>query len=152
MDSEKPLISLKFLKYSILFSFVLGGRVAGWSLKWSKLVKIGQFCRRGILSPRAECLRVWLSPGHIVSGHIVFNNMGVCQEHPKVHLGLLKGGPKNLTKMATNVLEGCDMIHLKGEVHSSVWSTKTFLYDIREKRFKEIKMGYRITKVLNITI
>ena len=46
--------------------------------------------------------------------------------------------------------EGRDMIHLKGEIHSSVWSTKTFLYDIREPRYREIKMGYQITKVLDI--
>ena len=46
--------------------------------------------------------------------------------------------------------EGWDIIHLKGEIHSSVWSTKTFLYDIREPRYKQIKMGYPITKVLDI--
>ena len=34
--------------------------------------------------------------------------------------------------------------------HDSVWSTKTFLYDIREARYKNIKMGYQITKVLYI--
>ena len=63
----------------------------------------------------------------------------------------IKGWPKkNLTKMATNVPEGWDIIHLKGEVHSSVWSTKTLLYDVREPRYKEIKMGYQITKVLDI--
>ena len=52
--------------------------------------------------------------------------------------------------LATNVPEGWEIIHLKGEVHCSVWSTKTFLYDIREPRYKEIKMGYQITKVLDI--
>ena len=66
---------------------------------------------------------------------------------------------KNLTKLAPqiclisltkNILEGWDIIHLKGEIHSFVWSTKTFLYDIREPRYKQIKMGYRISKCLNI--
>ena len=31
--------------------------------------------------------------------------------------------------------------HLKDEICSSVWSTKTFLYDIREPKYKQIKMG-----------
>ena len=55
-----------------------------------------------------------------------------------------------VTFLATNMQEGWDIIHLKGEVHSSVWSTKTFLYDIRKLRYKQIKMGYQITKVLDI--
>ena len=38
----------------------------------------------------------------------------------------------------------------KGGIHSFVWSTQTFLYDIREPRYKEIKMGYQITKCLKI--
>ena len=33
---------------------------------------------------------------------------------------------------------------------SFVWSTKTFLYDIRKPRYKQIKMGYKISKCLNI--
>ena len=41
------------------------------------------------------------------------------------------------------------MIHLEGEVHSSVWSTKTFPYDKREPRYKQIKMGYQISKILD---
>ena len=39
---------------------------------------------------------------------------------------------------------------LKGEIHSSVWSTKTFLHDIRELRYKQIKIGYQISKILDI--
>ena len=38
----------------------------------------------------------------------------------------------------------------KGGIHSFVWSTKTFLYDIREPRYKQIKMGYQISKCLDI--
>ena len=30
------------------------------------------------------------------------------------------------------------------------WSTKTFLYDIWEPRYKQIKMGYQMSKCLNI--
>ena len=37
--------------------------------------------------------------------------------------------------LATNMLEGWDIIHCKGGIHSFVWSTKTFLYDIREPRY-----------------
>ena len=37
-----------------------------------------------------------------------------------------------------------------GGIPSFVWSTKTFLYDIREPRYKQIKMGYQNSKCLNI--
>ena len=46
-----------------------------------------------------------------------------------------------LTSLATNMLDGWDIILSKGEIHSSVGSTKTFPYDIRELRYKQIKMG-----------
>ena len=55
-----------------------------------------------------------------------------------------------LISLATNMLEGWDIIHWKGGIHSFVWSTKTFLYDIWEPRYKQIKMGYQISKCLNI--
>ena len=41
-----------------------------------------------------------------------------------------------LISLATNMLEGLDIIHWKGGIHSFVWSTKTFLYDILEPRYK----------------
>ena len=41
-----------------------------------------------------------------------------------------------LISLATNMLEGWDMIKWKGGIHSFVWSTKTFLYDLREPRYK----------------
>ena len=50
-----------------------------------------------------------------------------------------------LISLATNR----DIIYWKGGIHSFVWSTKTFLYDIREPRYKQIKMGYHISKCLN---
>ena len=42
--------------------------------------------------------------------------------------------------LATNMLKGLDLFYLKCEIHSSVCScsTKTFLYDIRELRNKQI--------------
>ena len=46
-----------------------------------------------------------------------------------------------LISPATNMIDDWDIIHLKSEIHSYVWSTKTFLYDIRELRYKQIKMG-----------
>ena len=52
--------------------------------------------------------------------------------------------------LATNILEGSDIINLKGGIHSSVWSTKTFFYDAREPRYKQIKMGYQISKISDI--
>ena len=54
-----------------------------------------------------------------------------------------------LISLATNMLEGWDIIHLKGEIHSSIWSTKTFLYDIRELRYKLNNMRYQILEILN---
>ena len=48
------------------------------------------------------------------------------------------------------MLEGLDIIHCKGGIHSFVWSTKTFLYDIQEPGYKEIKMRYHISNILNI--
>ena len=51
--------------------------------------------------------------------------------------------------LATNVPEGSDIIHLKGEIHSSIWSPKTFLYDIRELRYKQNNMGYQMSGILN---
>ena len=40
--------------------------------------------------------------------------------------------------VATNMLEGWDIFHLNGGIHRSMWSTKTFLYDIWGPRYKEI--------------
>ena len=71
----------------------------------------------------------------------------------------IKGGTKKnslnshhrfcLISLTKNILEGWDIIHWKGGIHSFVWSTNTFLYDIREPRYKQIKMGHQISKCLN---
>ena len=45
--------------------------------------------------------------------------------------------------LAINMQVGWDICHLKGGIHSSVWSTKTFLYDIREPRYEQNNMGIR---------
>ena len=67
----------------------------------------------------------------------------------------IKGSPKNLTKMhhsscviflATNVPEGWDIIHLKGEVHSSVWSTKTFDMISGSRDIRKSKWGIRLQR------
>ena len=55
-----------------------------------------------------------------------------------------------LVSLSANMLEGWDIIHWKGGIHSFVWSRKTFLYDIWEPRYKQIKMGYQISNCLNI--
>ena len=66
--------------------------------------------------------------------------------------GESKKGPHSLCliTLATNMQKNCDIIHWIGGIHSFVWITKTFLYDIREPRYKQIKMGYQISKCLNI--
>ena len=46
------------------------------------------------------------------------------------------------------MLEGIS--HLKRGNHSSVMSTRTFLYDIREPRYEEVKIGYQISNFLDI--
>ena len=51
-----------------------------------------------------------------------------------------------LISLVTNMLEGWYIFHLKGWIHRSVWSTKTFLYDIRELRYKQNNMVYQIPK------
>ena len=55
-----------------------------------------------------------------------------------------------LVSLATNMLESWDIIHWKGGIHIFVWSTKTFLYNIWEPRYKQIKMEYQISKCFNI--
>ena len=41
---------------------------------------------------------------------------------------------------ATSMPEGWNIIQLNGGIHSFIWRTKLLLYDIREPRFKQIKM------------
>ena len=55
-----------------------------------------------------------------------------------------------LIPLATNMLESWHIILWKGGIHSFVWSPKTFLYNIREPKYQRIKMGYQISKCLNI--
>ena len=51
---------------------------------------------------------------------------------------------------ATNILDDWDISHLKDRICSSVWSTKTFLYDIWELRYKQNNMCYHLSKIVNI--
>ena len=48
---------------------------------------------------------------------------------------------------ATKMLEGWDISHLKGGIDSSVQSTKTFLYIIREPRYKQNNNWYLISRI-----
>ena len=50
--------------------------------------------------------------------------------------------------LATNMLEGWNIFHLKDGIHNFVWSK--ILLDIKEPRYKQIKIGYQISKFLNI--
>ena len=52
--------------------------------------------------------------------------------------------------LAGNILEGWYIFHLRGKIHRSVLSTKTFLCNIREPRYKKKNMGYHISKLLTI--
>ena len=58
--------------------------------------------------------------------------------HHKVLLGF------SSIVLASNMLEGWYIFHSKGGIHSCVWSTKPFLYDIKEPRYKQIKMRRQI--------
>ena len=41
------------------------------------------------------------------------------------------------------MLEGWDIFYMKGGILRFIWSTKNFLYDIREPRYKQNNMGYK---------
>ena len=44
------------------------------------------------------------------------------------------------------------MFHLKGDIHSFVSSTSSFLCDIGEPRYKQNKMGYQISRIRNTVL
>ena len=48
-----------------------------------------------------------------------------------------------LISPAIYMLECWHILHLKVGIYRSVWSTKTFLHDIREPRYKQNNMGIR---------
>ena len=48
-----------------------------------------------------------------------------------------------------NMLEGSGIFSLKSGIHSSVWSTKTFLYNITTQRYKQGDQISRICKTLD---
>ena len=69
----------------------------------------------------------------------------------------LKGGSKKtslnlrnsfcLIYPATNMIDNWNIIHLKSEIHSSIRSKKTFLYDIRELSYMQNNIGYQISRI-----
>ena len=61
---------------------------------------------------------------------------------------LLKISRDCLITLAMNNLEGWNIIHLKGEIHSNVPSTKPFMYDIEDPRSKRNIMRYQISKLM----
>ena len=46
-------------------------------------------------------------------------------------------------------LEGWDIIYFNGGIYRSIWSTKTFLYNIRELRYKPNNLEYQIIRLKN---
>ena len=57
-----------------------------------------------------------------------------------------------LISPATSILEGWDIFHLKGDIHSFVSSTSSFLCDIGEPRYEQNKMGYQISRIRNTVL
>ena len=55
-----------------------------------------------------------------------------------------------LISPATSIIECWDIIHLKGDIHSFVLSTSSFLCNIKEPRYKQNKKGYEIRRIWNI--
>ena len=72
----------------------------------------------------------------------------ITQLKDKLNVNCTRCPKKNATKIvciissATDMLDGWGISHLKNGICSFVWST--FLYDIKEQRYKEIKIGYHI--------
>ena len=52
-----------------------------------------------------------------------------------------------LISSATNRVKGWYIFHVKGGKHSSIWSTKTFVYDDGRARNKQNNMGYQTSKI-----
>ena len=73
---------------------------------------------------------------------------------------LIKGEKKKLPKHVPQFLldfsgykharRWSHIAFLKGGIHSSVWSTRTFLYNIREPRYKQIRFGHQNLKKFNM--
>ena len=57
-----------------------------------------------------------------------------------------------LISPATSILEHSDIFHLKGDIHSFVLSTSSFLCNIGEPRYEENKMVYHISRIRNTVI
>ena len=57
-----------------------------------------------------------------------------------------------LISLATNMLEGWEIFHLKGGIHRSFWIVRLFLYDIRELRYKQNKISqlFNIAKCVEV--
>ena len=55
-----------------------------------------------------------------------------------------------LISPATCILDGWNIFHLKGDIHSFVLSTISCLCDIREPRYDQNKLEYEIRKIENI--
>ena len=57
-----------------------------------------------------------------------------------------------LISPATSILEDWNIFHLKGDTHSFVLSTSSFLCYIREPRYEQNKMGYQISRIRNTVL
>ena len=57
-----------------------------------------------------------------------------------------------LISPATSILEHSDIFHLKGDIHSFILSTSSFLCNIGEPRYEENKMVYQISRIRNTVI
>ena len=57
-----------------------------------------------------------------------------------------------LISLATCILEDWNIFHLKGDIHSFVSSTSSFLCDIGEPRYEQNKVGYQISRIRNTVL
>ena len=102
-------------------------------------------------SKRLEIIKLYQS---ITTGVSQCHNTGNEKNSSGAYM-ILQGDHKKLRRSfclispATNMLEGYDIFLLKGGIHSFIWSTKTFLYDMRELRYKQNKIGYHISRISN---
>ena len=78
----------------------------------------------------------------LVGPEILVFSYGVFQKNFTIGISIIS--------MALKMIEGYVISHLKGGIHSSVLSIKTFLCDTHEPRHKQIKIGYQIKKILDI--
>ena len=102
---------------------------------------------------KVEIFLIWTNVTcTIVAWTNITVTVGICSRCPGTYRVFLKNFTLGIFIITpvTNMLEGLDIFHLKGGIHSSVWSTETFPYNIREQGYKQNNMGYQIRRIWKI--